>query len=159
MTWKVSHQPVIRTEPCGLTTEKTKEFFSTFAALEEFRFLPRCASLPEVRQVSVEYNSEESAGEGVEASEHVDLAMVRLCLLEYAKDTLTELSLCVDMANDMAYLGSLREFGVLAKLRVNIIHLLGSRGPQQKPLAEALPYSIKEVTIQDKSLPQYTYVK
>ncbi|MCJ1425584.1 hypothetical protein MMC29_003484 [Sticta canariensis] len=124
-------------QPTGLTPEKTKNLFGIFKALQIFRFLPECT----------------------ECTTDWDVMTIRDSLILYANHTLKELSLYIDDLHD-AYqenLGGLRAFEVLKKIEISADLLLGERGPFRKTLAEVLPISIEDVTIQDYRLPRPEY--
>lgn len=121
-------------QPWELTTEKTKNFFGIFKALQTFRFLPEC---------STEW----------------DVQTIRDSLILYAKHTLKTLSLYIDDLDDwyQVCIEGLRAFEVLKKIEINAILLLGDRGPFRKTLADVLPKSIEDVTIQDYGLSRREY--
>lgn len=121
-------------QPFDLTPEKTKNLFGIFKALQVFRLLP-------------------------ELTTNCDVVTIRDSLILYAKHTLTELSLYID---DLDYeyevdIGDLRAFEVLRKVEISANSLLGGRESSRRTLAEVLPTSIEDVTIQDYMLPRQEY--
>ncbi|MCJ1428249.1 hypothetical protein MMC29_006157 [Sticta canariensis] len=58
---------------------------------------------------------------------------------------------------DQNYIGGLRAFEVLKRIKTNVIVLLGGRGFSRKSLAQMLPMSIEDVTIQDDKISRQEY--
>lgn len=133
-------------QPCDLTPEKIKNFFSIFKALQIFRLLPEG------------HPWSESDGDTRPMIEW-DIQTIRDSLIKYANHSLEAFVLCIDDLNvgDQVFIGGFRAFEVLKQISINAILLLGKPGPFQKTLAEVLPMSIEKITIQDHRLIRQEY--
>lgn len=132
--------------PCDIAPEKIKNLFSIFKGLQVFELLPE----PEPCSQS---------DSGTELMTGLDVQAIHESLIEYAKLSLKEFSLCIEDLDDwdQAYTGSFRAFEVLKVISINAILLLGKPGLFRKTLAEVLPMSIEDITIQDQPLLRREY--
>ena len=123
--------------PWEFTQKRIENFFSIFKDLQVFRLSP------EYSQLIIPW----------------DLLRIHDSLLLHARHTLKELSLYVDDFDGEyhGYIGSLHAFECLKRLEIGYVHLLGKPGPSRKTLAEVLPISIEDVSLQNCVLPRQEY--
>lgn len=123
--------------PWEFTEKRIENFFSIFKDLQVFRLSP------EYSQLIIPW----------------DLLRIHDSLLLHARHTLKQLSLYVDDMDgeDHGYIGSLHAFECLKRLEIGYVHLLGRQGPSRKTLAEVLPMSIEDVSLQNCVLPRQEY--
>lgn len=132
-------------KPYELTPENTRNLLGIFKALRIFRFLPE---------------TDWSISGPDPLADWVFLA-IRNSLILYAKHSLEQLSLYIDDEDDdwdRVCIGDLLAFEVLKKIEINTDLLLGKRGPFRKTLAEVLPVSVKDLTIQDSQQQYHSLV-
>ena len=134
------------TEPYDFTPAKIRNFFSKFKALQSFRLTPR--------EPDISSNWDDGAPITL-----WNVRAIRNSLVQYARHSLVELHLCTDDRDETGqkYIGGLRAFDVLKRIKINVVALLGERGPSRKPLAPMLPISSEDVTIQDDSVSRKEY--